>query len=123
MTGFRPAYAALALTSAALLTLAGCAGGGDTVAGTTWGDPDKKDTPSLTFDSDGSLGGTDGCNVVGGDWTQEGPTITFGPLISTMMYCEGIDDWLTHSATAVVSGDTMTFSDEDGKELGRLTRN
>ncbi|MGO3146245.1 MAG: META domain-containing protein [Leucobacter sp.] len=111
------------LAVAALLTLSACAGGGETIAGSTWGDPDVKETPSITFDADGSLGGTDGCNVVGGNWTEDEGTITLDQLISTLMFCDGVDDWFTDSVSAEVTGDTMVFSDKDGEEIGSLERN
>jgi len=41
---------------------------------------------------------------------------------STMMYCEGVDTWLTQGTTAVVQGDALVVSDEDGKEIGTLDR-
>lgn len=111
----------LALLATAALALTGCTGGGgDSVADTTWGDTGAKDTPSLVFQADGTVSGTDGCNVLGGDWTQSGVTVTFGDVVSTMMFCEGIDDWLGDMDSAVVEGGKLVFSDKNGKEIGTL---
>jgi heat shock protein HslJ/membrane-bound inhibitor of C-type lysozyme len=52
--------------------------------------PKKTDVFSLTFASDGQVSGTTDCNSFSGSYSQ--PTtgaITFGPLASTKMFCEG----------------------------------
>jgi len=38
---------------------------------------------------DGQLNGNMGCNGFGGEYSISGDTITFGPIMSTMMFCEG----------------------------------
>lgn len=118
----RTVLAASAVAFAAL-GLAACSGGSSpaSVVG-VWGEPDVQDKPSLEFSEDGSYGGTDGCNVVGGDWTADGDVIDLGAMISTMMYCEGVDTWLTQSATAKLNGDTLVFMDEGDQEIGTLDR-
>jgi heat shock protein HslJ len=114
----------LAAAAVAALTLAACSSGGANEASVvgTWGTPDAQGEPSLTFEEDGSYSGTDGCNRVGGEWNADGSTIDLGNMISTMMYCEGVDTWLVNAGTAELSGDTLTFSDRDGAEIGTLTR-
>ncbi len=47
--------------------------------------------PTLVFD-DAALGGNGGCNTFGGDYTQDGDSLTIGALFSTLMYCEGVSD-------------------------------
>jgi len=42
----------------------------------------------LTFNEDGTVSGTSGCNGLGGDYTVEGDQITFGQIISTLMACD-----------------------------------
>lgn len=125
MTSTRKSPILIALVSAVALTasLAGCSASGDApdaIAGTTWGDPTAENTPSLTFEDDGTVFGTDGCNRLNGSWTEEGDTVEFGALASTMMFCEGVDTWLGDSATAVRQDKTLILSDESGSEIGKL---
>jgi len=114
----------LAAAAVAALTLAACSSGGANEASVvgTWATPDAQGEPSLTFEEDGSYSGTDGCNRVGGQWSADGSTIDLGNMVSTMMYCEGVDTWLVNAGSAELSGDTLTFSDRDGAEIGTLTR-
>jgi heat shock protein HslJ len=42
---------------------------------------------SIQFDQ-GKMGGNVGCNSFGGDYTQAGNSLSFGPIMSTEMYCE-----------------------------------
>lgn len=113
--------AAAALLGAAALMLTACSGA-SSVEDTSWGKLDTRGEPSMTFTADGGAFGSDGCNVVNGKWSEEKGTITFGPLASTMMFCEGVDTWLSTATTAVAKGDTITFSDEAGKEIGTLPK-
>ncbi len=117
---FRGATAA-ALLGAAALVLTACSGSAS-VADTSWGTLDTRGEPAMTFTADGKAFGTDGCNIVNGTWTEEKGKITFGPLASTMMFCEGVDTWLTGASTAVVEGDKISFSDEEGKKIGSLKK-
>ncbi len=41
--------------------------------------------PWLTFDGDGQVYGMAGVNRVRGTWTAQDDTITFGPVVSTLM--------------------------------------
>src|SRR6185369_10806025 len=38
---------------------------------------------------DGKLNGNVGCNGFGGDYEVKDDTLTLGPIMSTMMFCEG----------------------------------
>ncbi len=72
------------------------------LAGTTWvwkhniigGDaiatPKNPEKFSITFGADGNVSGTTDCNGFGGEYklASEG-IVSFGPFMSTMMYCEG----------------------------------
>ncbi len=49
--------------------------------------PSAGGTPTLQFGADGSASGTDGCNRFSTSFTQEGNSLTFGPVASTMMAC------------------------------------
>lgn len=79
---------------------------------------------------DGQLNGNVGCNSFGGDYTVNGDTITFGPVISTMMFCndpigeqeKGILAVLQKSATFVMDGNTLSITSEDGNSSIVLER-
>ncbi|HEY0187801.1 MAG TPA: META domain-containing protein [Cellulomonas sp.] len=67
----------------------------DDVLGHTWefttvadepvGDVPDRARPSLTFDGDGQVYGTGGVNRLRGTWQQDGRTLTFGPVATTLM--------------------------------------
>jgi heat shock protein HslJ len=44
---------------------------------------------SLTFLADGGFSATTDCNHLGGKYSVNGSQISFGELVSTLMYCEG----------------------------------
>lgn len=106
---------------AAALTLSACTSGPVSVSG-TWGKPDVRGEPSLVLEDDGSLSGSDGCNRLFGDYTVDGDRVEFGVIGSTMMFCEGVDTWLSAASTARVDGDRLVVSDESGAEIGTLDR-
>ncbi|MGO1591885.1 MAG: META domain-containing protein [Ancrocorticia sp.] len=90
----------------------------------TWGIEDEGE-PHITIAEDGTLSGTTGCNHVTGSWTAEGDTIEFGPMASTQMYCEGVDEWLLNATSATIpnpDGAQLVIVDSDGSELGSLTK-
>lgn len=107
---------------AVVLLLAGCAGtpSGAKVVG-MWGST-ASGQPNLNIENDGTFSGSDGCNRLSGKGQIDGDEITFGPIASTMMACEGVDEWLGKAATGNVSGDTMTVLDDSGKTIGTLPR-
>jgi heat shock protein HslJ len=77
----------------------------------------------LTFAADQKVSGKDGCNSLMGSWTTGSDgTVDVSSLASTMMYCEGVDTWLSKAATVSIDGDTATVSDATGAEIGTLTR-
>jgi heat shock protein HslJ len=45
----------------------------------------RRATPWLTFDGDGVVFGMAGVNRVRGTWELAGDTLTFGPVVSTLM--------------------------------------
>ncbi|MGN6427942.1 MAG: META domain-containing protein [Leifsonia sp.] len=102
--------------------LAGCAGtpSGAALVG-TWGSTASKQ-PNLTIENDGTFSGTDGCNRLSGKGSIDGDTITFGPMASTMMACEGVDEWLGKAATGTAKGSTMTVYDDSGSTIGTLEK-
>ena len=125
---------------AAALALSGCATGGGTgyggspsasasadeisagAAAGTWGDADDTTQPSLELAEDGTLSGTDGCNQLSGQWTENGVDLTFENVASTMMACADVDTWLSALDTATIDGSTMTVHDESGEDIGTLER-
>lgn len=118
----------LLAAAASVLLLAACSGGAKApdVAG-AWGDPDERGKPSLEFTpaddgAAGEVGGNDGCNVLGASYKIADDVIEFGVVRSTMMFCEGVDTWLSQAHTATVDGDTLHVKGEDGSEIGTLTR-
>jgi len=78
--------------------------------------------PHLSLSSDGRLAGSDGCNRLAGGWSLRDEIIEFGPLVSTLMFCEGVDTWLRDAASATVDGDVMHVRDAEGREIGTLER-
>jgi heat shock protein HslJ len=114
----------LAASAAGVILMAtGCAESGassnDPVG--TWGETAEQ-SPQLVLAEDGSLTGTDGCNGLGATWEISGDIIVFGPVMATMMACDGVDTWLSLMTTATVNGDTMTVMGPDGAEVGTLDR-
>ncbi|GAB3120219.1 META domain-containing protein [Glaciibacter psychrotolerans] len=116
----------LTAITALALALGGCAsnpGGSGTDATGSWGTVDVQGEPSLDLAEGGQLSGTDGCNRLTGTWTQDGNTVKFGPLGSTMMACDGVKTWLNAAESATVDGSTLTILGADGAEIGTLKRN
>jgi heat shock protein HslJ len=128
------AAAALMLISS-LGSTALAAGSGGTLEGTVWvltryaDGGTMVDVPAsveatATFDA-GRIAGKGGCNGFGGDYTVSGASITFGPLISTMMACGSPQDDvekayfadLGKAATYTASGGALTMYDASGAEL------
>jgi heat shock protein HslJ len=107
---------------AVVLLLAGCTGhpGDGTVAG-RWGST-AAGRPNLDIREDGAFTGSDGCNHLSGTARIDGDRVSFGAIASTLMACEGVDEWLARASAATVSGDTMTVKDEAGATIGTLRR-
>jgi heat shock protein HslJ len=72
----------------------------------------------LTFNKDGTVSGTSGCNGLGGDYSVEGDKITFGEFVSTLIACDDPimrQEDATHkvmsgTATYRIDGDTLTIT-------------
>lgn len=74
--------------------------------------PEKSDAFSLTFTEDGNVSGTTDCNGFGGSYTLgEDNKISFGPFMSTLMYCEGSQEAIFSKN---VSDSNMVFFTEEG---------
>ena len=112
--------------AAAALLLAGCASGNG--AGLTeeqltgmWvaGEPGE---PRLEFDGDGRAMGTDGCNGITTTYKIDGDSAQLDIFASTLMACDGVDDWLRGLRSVTLEGDTLSVFDESGKKIGELER-
>ena len=51
--------------------------------------PNKTEAFTLTFNDDGKINGTTDCNNFFGQYEKNKDNLTFGPLASTRMFCEG----------------------------------
>jgi len=123
-----------------VFVLAACAGGSSASIEGQWklvsyGSPSNQ-TPavpdvetSIEF-KDGQMSGNVGCNGFGGEYEVKGDTITFGPVMATLMFCEGPvgeQEMVTlavfqESATFVIDGDTLTITSADGNSVIVLER-
>ncbi|UFS58862.1 META domain-containing protein [Subtercola endophyticus] len=88
-----------------------------------WTETRTPTSPFLSISADRTFSGNDGCNVMGGSWAPGSggsQSVTFSKVTSTMMFCEGVDTWLSRAASATVQGSVMTVSAADGTVLGQL---
>jgi heat shock protein HslJ len=133
-TGVAAATLMLVLgTSAAAFAASGGTGGtleGHTwvlktyAVGTTMTDVPSTVTVDATF-MGGNVSGTGGCNTYGGGYTASGASLTFGPLVSTMMACGDPKDAVEHayltalgkSATYTATASALTIYDASGAEI------
>ena len=113
---------------AIILILAACADGASASVEGQWklvsynGTPAAADVDTSIGFKDGQMSGNVGCNGFGGDYTVDGDAIRFGPIVSTLMFCEGpVGDQelatlavLQESATFVMDGRTLTITSGDG---------
>ncbi len=116
--------------AALFLLLAGCSslstGDMDGPEG-TWGIPEPGQ-PEVTLEEGGHAYGTDGCNQFTGSWRlegeagQDGTTVVFSDMTSTLMACDGMDTWFTRTVSATVHGDVLHCFDAEGSEIGTLPR-
>ncbi|MEW2412165.1 META domain-containing protein [Streptomyces sp. NPDC046866] len=103
-------------------TVSGLAGGG-TVAPVPAGTEGKA---VFTLGSDSTASGTLGCNRFSAPVTVEGPSLTFGPLVTTRMACTGPAGDLERTLTELfgsgpltwrIQARTLTLSAADGHGL------
>ncbi|MGP5619501.1 META domain-containing protein [Corynebacterium casei] len=87
----------------------------------TWGSPEPGQ-PNLQLVADGTVVGTDGCNRLMGKSTLEVGAIHFHQMVSTLMYCEGVDTWLSGGTSARRLGETLHVFDRAGVQIGVLPR-
>lgn len=121
----RTLVSGIGLAAVALL-LAGCASGsGDGLTEErltgTWVS-DEQGEPRLEFDGTGQVTGTDGCNGITTTYKIDGGSARFEDFASTLMACEGVDDWLRGIRSVTIDGDTLIVSNDAGKKIGELER-
>lgn len=118
----------LLLLLLASLLLSACSAGGKSLLGTwtlTAYGPEGATTPvaadsqaSLTFNNDGTIAGSSGCNSFGGEYKVDGNQVTFSGMASTLMACdeplmtqEGVVfKVLDGTASYKIDGDTLTIT-------------
>jgi heat shock protein HslJ len=124
----------------ALLILSACSSGNSASVTGTWKlvsyGPASSQTPaaadvdtSIEF-KDGQVNGNVGCNGFGGDYRVDGDKLTFGSIVSTMMFCEGpVGDQesgtlavLKDTTKFTLDGDTLTIISADGSSTIVLAR-
>ena len=69
---------------------------------------------TIEFNAEGRASGFAGCNTYGGGYTVDGNSLTFGPLISTMMACEPALMTLEQAYLAALAK-TASFQITDGQ--------
>lgn len=83
---------------------------------------DQPGNPTLTFEKNGKVSGTDGCNNIMGDFAADGAEAKLNRLASTLRACQGVDDWLRNASKVRADGDTLHVFDTDDQEIGTLSR-
>lgn len=89
--------------------------------GHRWG-AEAPGRPWLRFGADGRVSGSDGCNRLMGGWSLEGDVVSLRRMASTMMFCEGVDTWLSRAHSARHLGDRLQVLDASGAPIGELSR-
>lgn len=84
---------------------------------------------SIEFNAEGQLNGNVGCNGFGGEYTVDGNTLTFGPIMATLMFCEAVAEQesitlavFQEKATFELDGNTLTVTSADGASFIVLER-
>ena len=138
----KTSLALVTLFALSVLILSACSGGAASASPTgewtlvSYGDASNP-TPalpdvetSINFNEDGTFGGSVGCNSFGADYKVDGDRITFGSIMSTMMFCNEISTQesavlaiLTDKTVSfTVNGDQLTLTSTDGASIVALAR-
>ncbi len=80
--------------------------------------------------NDKQMNGNVGCNGFGGEYTIKGDALEFGPVMSTMMFCEGpVGEQemgtlavLQEKTSFAIDGNTLTITSADGNSVIVLER-
>lgn len=88
---------------------------------------ENQSEPHLTFNAEGRVSGSDGCNRMMGSYLLEGDKLTLDEMAGTKMACaEGVEqtqafnDVLTKVATYTVHSDQLELRDATGLVLARF---
>lgn len=105
-----------------------------TAAGSTTIQRDE-DMPYLCFvPEEHRFYGSNGCNVLNGDYSLNGGKVTFNNVLATMKYCPGLDfeqkinevvrdgNTVTASVKKLAGETILSFSDSQGRSVLTLTR-
>ncbi len=65
--------------------------------------PKKADKFSLAFSKDGRVAISTDCNGMGSEYTLNGNSLSFGPIMATQMYCEGSQESAFSSMLSSIS--------------------
>ena len=76
---------------------------------------------SLTFGNDGTVGGSGGCNSLGGTYEVDGNQVSFSDITSTLMACDdarmsqesAVIQVLTGTAQYEIDGSILTLTNND----------
>lgn len=75
----------------------------------------------LEFTADGTLRGSDGCNDVTGEWTQDAEgVIAFHELEWSTLDCDSADTWLSFGRSAFVREGFLDVRNANGSTIGGL---
>ena len=87
-----------------------------------WVEERTPESPFLSISADGTFSGNDGCNVIRGSWEAvDDSAVQFSDIATTLMACEGVDQWLSQASLVRVRAGVLTVQDADGVVLGQLT--
>jgi heat shock protein HslJ len=102
---------------------------GISLAGSEWGfgDGDKR---FIQFGADGRVSGNAGCNRFGGNYSEDGGKLSFGPLAMTRMMCPPPDMERERAFTEILANSSrfeathlkLTLYSASGKALATLQR-
>lgn len=92
-----------------------------TLKGTPVTVSENQSEPHLVFHTDGRVAGSDGCNRIMGNYTQDGSKLSFTQMASTMMACPNGNEQaqifsttLAEVASFHIAGDQLEVHDETG---------
>jgi heat shock protein HslJ len=80
--------------------------------------PKKQNGAFVTFRSDGTYLGSDGCNGAAGTWTFAAGKLKVVTGVHTEIGCDNqpVDEWIGAADSVSIAGDTLTVADD-----GRVT--
>ncbi|WP_396278283.1 META domain-containing protein [Glutamicibacter creatinolyticus] len=68
------------------------------------------------------MAGGDGCNNLMSPWSQQAEKISFSAMASTMMYCRGVDTWLSTADHATIQDGSLRVYEANDQQIGTLPR-